>query len=122
MYKNSHDLWDGDTVNKSSNSAEIFLGTDSSKVKSSGGNNLSHDTNNVAEDEYFGKKQNTNSSRRGYNIFKKLYTSGRHKLDQVVSSVDKKIDKITEVDRVAPDSMYIWEEDHDKHNEIMRGQ
>ena len=100
MYKNSHDLWDGDTVNKSSNSAEIFLGTDSSKAKSSGGNNLSHDTNNVAEDEYFGKKQNTNSSRRGYNIFKKLYTSGRHKLDQVVSSVDKKIDKITEVDRV----------------------
>ena len=122
MYKNSHDLWDGDTVNKSGNSAEIFLGTDSSKVKSSGGNNLSHDTNNVAEDEYFGKKQNTNSSRRGYNIFKKLYTSGRHKLDQVVSSVDKKIDKITEVDRVAPDSMYIWEEEHDKHNEIMRGQ
>ena len=48
MYKNSHDLWDGDTVNKSSNSAEIFLGMDSSKVKSSGGNNLSHDTNNVA--------------------------------------------------------------------------
>lgn len=74
MYKNSHDLWDGDTVNKSSNSADIFFGTDSSKVKSSGGNNLSHDTNNVAEDEYFGKKQNTNSSRRGYNIFKKLYS------------------------------------------------
>ena len=49
MYKNSHDLWDGETINKSDDNAEISFGADSSKVKNFVGNNLPYNI------QYFGK-------------------------------------------------------------------
>ena len=114
MYRNSHDLWGGDTVNKSNDNAEIFFGADSGKVKNSGVNNLSRDTNKSNEEGLF---MNGRTRRKIGDIWNKYiavrdsYINPKHYLRFGTFTLGK-----------IPADMEYWESVHDNHNKIIRGQ
>ena len=113
MYKNSHDLWDGETINKSDDNAEISFGADSSKVKNFVGNNLPYNINKSDEKNPFmrGKmRQKMDDVWNKYIAVRDSYIHPKHYYRLGPFTLGK-----------APADMESWERVHDNHNKIIRG-